>query len=73
MSLKVPDPELIHNVLNVYFNDTEVRGWASEDESGAIYIYNANGSLYAYLSPDTWFELLNYKEEEELNENVTNE
>lgn len=65
MSLKVPDPELIHNVLNVHFNDTEVGGWASEDESGAIYIYNADGSLYAHLSPDTWFELLSYKEEDE--------
>jgi hypothetical protein len=65
VSSKVPDPEIIEHVLNAHFNETEVGGWASEDESGAIYIYRADGNLYAYLSPDTWFELLNFKEEEE--------
>ncbi len=73
MSTKVPDPDIIDYVLNVYFSDTEVGGWAAEDEDGAIYIYSANGGLYAYLSPDSWFELLNNKEEEETNETITYE
>lgn len=64
MKNKAPDLEIIDSVLNEYFLDTETGGWAEEDEIGTVYIYNADGSIYAVMPTDTWFELLNYKEDE---------
>lgn len=61
--VKVPDLEIIDSVLNKYFSETEVGGFAEEDSHGSVYVKRNDGSLYAYLHSDAWFELLEYKKE----------
>lgn len=58
MTTKVPDPEITSLVLNPYFSETLVGGWAEEDEANNILIRNPDGSLYAHLSSDVWLSLM---------------
>lgn len=65
MTTKVPGLEKLHSICNTYFSHTEVGGWVEEDENEVMYIFNKNGSLFGYMPKEVYFELLNYKEEDQ--------
>lgn len=56
--MKVPDLEIIHSVLNLKFKETEIGGWAKQDNYGTVYIYNKDGSPYAIMPASICMDLL---------------